>query len=165
MTRSGSVAPRAATLLALLALGGCRHPITTVTPSGVEVAISAPPPSFVPTTSDARATRVIDVRTGLTQQAAFKLATDALAKLYTVDVSDPHAGFLMTTWQASFKRAGIPDARYRTRVVVRFVGENWTQVGVRVEANWQHGEGWDIGYDRAIMDQTVAELTLQLGKL
>jgi hypothetical protein len=128
------------------------------------VPIGDPPPSFVRTTSDARSTRLIDVRPGLTKPAAFRLATDALSQLYTVDVSDPNAGFLMTTWQASFKRAGIPDARYRTRVIVRFVGDDWSQIGVRVEADWQRGDEWDIGYDSAIMDQTVAELTLRLSK-
>ena len=156
---------RRATFLALaLALGACwRHPITTVTPTGVEVPIGDPPPSFVRTTSDLRSTRVIDVRPGLAKPAAFKLVTDALSQLYTIDVTDPRAGFVMTTWQASFRRAGIPDARYRTRLVVRFLGDDWSQLSVRVDANWQHGDEWDIGYDSGILDQTVSDLTLRLG--
>lgn len=156
---------RSAVLALVFALGGCwRHPITTVTPTGVSVPIGDPPPSFVRTTSDAKTTRVIDVRPGLTKAAAFKLVTDALSPLYTIDVTDPRAGFVMTSWQASFQRAGIPDTRYRTRLVVRFLGEDWSQVSVRVDANWQHGDEWDIGYDAGILDQTVADLTLRIGK-
>jgi len=165
MTPTTSVLIRRARIAAIVvALAGCRHPITTVTPSGVSVPIGDPPPSFVRTTSDARSTRVIDVRPGLTKPVAFKLVTDALSQLYTVDVTDPRAGFVMTTWQASFKRAGIPDARYRTRIVARVLGDDWSQLSVRVDANWQHVDEWDIGYDSGILDQTVSDLTLRIGK-
>lgn len=166
MTSSAQPLLRGAAILALIVgLGACwRHPITTVTPTGVSVPIGDPPPSFVKTSSDAKATRVIDVRPGLTKPAAFKLVTDAMSQLYTIDVIDPHAGFVMTTWDASFKRDGVPDARYRTRVVVRFLGDNWSQLSARVEANWQHADEWDIGYDSALLDETASELALRLGK-
>lgn len=156
---------RFAVVALALVLGGCwRHPITTVTPTGVSVPIGDPPPSFVRTTSDAKSTRVIDVRPGLTRPAAFKLVTDALSQLYTIDVVDPRAGFVMTAWEASFKRDGVPDARYRTRVIVRFIGDNWSQLSARVEADWQHADEWDIGYDSGLLDQTASELALRLGK-
>lgn len=159
-----SLARRSTVVAVAIFVAACwRHPITTVTPTGVSVPIGDPPPSFVRTTSDARSTRVIDVRPGIAKPAAFKLVTDALSQLYTIDVTDPHAGFVMTTWQASFKRSGIPDARYRTRIVARFLGDDWSQLSVRVDANWQHGEEWDIGYDSALLDQTVSDLTLRLG--
>ena len=166
MTSFPSALIRCSAIVALvIGLGACwRHPITTVTPTGVSVQIGDPPPSFVRTTSDAKTTRVIDVRPGIAKPAAFKLVTDALSQLYTIDVTDPRAGFVMTTWDASFKRDGVPDARYRTRVVVRFLGDNWSQLSARVEANWQHGEEWDIGYDNALLDQTASELALRLGK-
>lgn len=166
MTFSAPSLARRSTVLALvIALAGCwRHPITTVTPTGVSVPLGDPPPSFVRTTSDAKTTRVIDVRPGIAKPAAFKLVTDALSQLYTIDVTDPRAGFVMTTWDASFKREGVPDARYRTRVVVRFLGDNWSQLSARVEANWQHGDEWDVGYDSALLDQTASELALRLGK-
>lgn len=161
---ASSIARRLGLVVIALAIAACRRPITTVTPAGVSVSLGDPPPSFVRTTSDAKSTRVLDVRPGLARAAAFKLVTDVLSQLYTVDVSDPHAGFVMTTWQASFRRAGIPDARYRTRVITRFLGDDWSQLSVRVEANWQHAEEWDIGYDTAILDQTMSELGLRLGK-
>ena len=123
-----------------------------------------PPGSFVPSTSDAKTSRVIDVREGLTKQAAFKLATDVLLVRYTVDVSDPHAGFLMTPWQATLSRNGVPELRYRTRIVIRFLGEEWKEVAVRAEANWQNGEEWDVGYDEAILDQIELDLQNKLGR-
>ena len=81
-----------------------------------------------------------------------------------VDVSDPNAGFLMTPWQASLARDGVPELRYRTRIVLRFLGDDWKQLAVRTEANWLRGEEWQVGYDAALLDSVSANLTTRLGK-
>jgi hypothetical protein len=123
-----------------------------------------PPQSFVQTTSDVRATRVIDVREGQTKAVVFRAATDLLSQRYTIDVSDQRAGFLMTPWQAGSTPQGTPDLRYRTRIVVRFLGEDWKQVSVRAEANWQRGDEWEIGFDIKLLDEVATELTTRIGK-
>jgi hypothetical protein len=125
---------------------------------------SGPPPSFVPTTSDVRATRLVDVRDGVTKAAAFRAATDLLTQRYSVDVSDQHAGFLMSPWQSSVMRDGVPDLRYRTRVVIRFLGDDWKQASVRSDANWQRGEEWDIGFDSTMLGAVSLELKARIGK-
>jgi len=79
-------------------------------------------------------------------------------------VSDPHAGFLMTPWQASFTRNGVPDLRYRTRVIIRFVGDDWKQVSLRAEADWQKGDEWEIGYDSKLLDDVANDLAARVGK-
>lgn len=104
------------------------------------------------------------VRDGLTKQAAFRLATDYLSQKYTVDVSDPNAGFLMTPWQATLARDGVPELRYRTRIILRFLGDDWKQLAVRAEANWLHGEDWLVGYDAALLDSVSVNLTTRIGK-
>jgi hypothetical protein len=143
-----------------IALGACGgvHLRSPIAPA------SGPPDSFMPTTSDVRATRIIDVRDGVTKTAAFRAATDLLTQRYSVDVSDQHAGFLMTPWQASLVRDGVPDLRYRTRVIVRFLGDDWKQVSVRSEANWQRGDAWDVGYDSKMLDDVAADLRTRIGK-
>ncbi|HVX41597.1 MAG TPA: hypothetical protein VHB25_18705 [Gemmatimonadaceae bacterium] len=125
---------------------------------------AAPPSTFVATTSDTRTTRVIDVRDGLSRTAAFHAVSDFLAQKYSVDVSDPHAGFLMTPWQAPILRDGVPDLRYRTRIITRFLGDDWKQLSVRVEANWQKGDEWDVGYDSQMLEDAVVELRTRIGK-
>jgi hypothetical protein len=125
---------------------------------------NGPPSTFVATTSEVRATRIITLRDGVTKAVAFRAATDLLSQEYSVDVSDQHAGFLMTPWQASFKRQGAPDLRYRTRVIIRFVGDDWKQASVRADANWQRGEEWDIGYDSKLLDDVVNDLIARIGK-
>jgi len=125
---------------------------------------AGPPATFVPSTSDVKTTQVFDVREGLTKGTAFHAASDLLAQQYTVDVSDAHAGFLMTTWQASYIRGGVPDVRYRTRVVIRFLGDDWRQVSVRSEANWQRDAEWDVGYDTKMLDTVTAQLRAKIGK-
>jgi hypothetical protein len=122
------------------------------------------PTSFVASTSEAKTTRIVMVRDGLTKPAAFRLATDYLAQKYTVDVSDPNAGYLMTPWQASLARDGVPELRYRTRIILRFLGDDWKQLRVSAEANWLRGDEWDYGYDAALLDSVSTNLTARLGR-
>ena len=131
---------------------------------GSPMPASGPPATFTPTTSDSRATRVITVRDGLTRSAVFRAASELLSQRYSVDVSDSRAGFLMTPWQATSTRDGAPDLRYRTRVVVRFLGDDFKQASVRVDANWQRGDEWDVGFDVKMLDDVAAELTARVGK-
>src|SRR4051812_580950 len=81
-----------ATLIAML-LSGCGG---VHLQSPISQTASAPPSTFVATTSDTRASRVIDLRDGLTKPTAFKAASDMLSQRFSIDVSDQRAGFLMT---------------------------------------------------------------------
>jgi hypothetical protein len=151
--------PRRAFIAALAFAGACTHvklrsPISTTPTAG-------PPSTFVQTTSDARMTRLIDV--GLAKTAAFRAASDYLTQKFSIDVSDQHAGFLMTPWQAS-TRNGAPDPRYRTRLIVRFIGEDWKQLSARAEAEWQRGDEWDVGYDTQMLEDAAVELRTRLGR-
>jgi hypothetical protein len=123
----------------------------------------APPVTFIPTTSDARMTRVIDLREGTTKAQAFKVVSDYLTQSFLIDVSDPRAGFLMTTWQNSSVRDGAPDLHYRTRLIIR-IGEDGKQASIRAEANWQRGDEWDIGYDTRVLEDAIVELRTRIGK-
>jgi hypothetical protein len=128
-------------------------------------ATPGPPPTFVPTTSDVRSTRVIDLRDNVSKTAAFKAAADLLTQRLSIDVRDEHSGFLMTPWQSSFMRNGAPDLHYRTRIIIRFLGDDWKQASVRSEANWQRGDDeWDIGYDTRALDEVANDLKSRIGK-
>lgn len=160
---------RPTTLLLACALIACASPSgkpgtapvaqgTTATPgSGLA------PATFVRTTADARASRSIDVRDGLSRQTAMRSLTDALSQRYVVDVVDPRAGFVMTTWQASLVRDGVPDPRYRTRFVARFV-DDWHSLQLRSEARFTRGEEPDVGYDSAQLDSLANDLRTKVGK-
>jgi hypothetical protein len=131
---------------------------TTTTPgSGLA------PASFVRTTADAPATRTIEVRDGLSRQVAMRNLSEALSQRYLVDVVDPRAGFAMTTWQASLMRDGVPDPRYRTRFVARFVNE-WRSLQLRSEARFTRSDEPDVGYDSAQLDSLASDLRTKLGK-
>jgi hypothetical protein len=122
-----------------------------------------PPETFVQTTAEARATRVIDVRDGLSRPQAMRTLTEALEKRYVVDVVDPRAGFAMTAWRASLVRDGVPDLRYRTRISARFLGDDWRKLQLHGEANWARGDEWDVGVDAPQLDSMTSELNARLG--
>ena len=152
---------RLAAIAVVFGISGCSH-LRLQSPIA---AAPGPPPSFVPTTSDVRSTRVIDIRDGVSKTAAFKAATDLLKQRLSIDVSDLNAGFLMTPWQSGFIRNGVPDLRYRTRIIIRFLGDDWKQASVRAEANWQKsGDEWDIGYDTKALDDVANDLRARIGK-
>jgi hypothetical protein len=148
-------------LLALslvVASSACRsvaaHPVET----------NAAPPSFVKTTAELRATRMVEVNPVLPKAQAMKTLVDALEEHYVVDVQDPRAGFVMTAWQSSAMRDGVPDLRYRTRITARFQGDDWHRLQLRGEANWARGDEWDIGYDSAQLDTVASDLRARFGK-
>jgi hypothetical protein len=122
-----------------------------------------PPQTFVRSTSDARTTRVIELREGMPKDALFRAVSEALAAKYTVEVSDPRAGFLMTSWQTGV-RGGVPDVHYRSRLVVRFAGDDWKQLSVHSEANWQRDDEWDVGYDAEQLAAVTVDLNSKIGK-
>ena len=121
------------------------------------------PASFVRTTADAPATRTIEVRDGLSRQVAMRNLSEVLSQRYVVDVVDPRAGFTMTTWQASLMRDGVPDPRYRTRFVARFVND-WRSLQLRSEARFARTEEPDVGYDSAQLDSLANDLRTKLGR-
>jgi hypothetical protein len=126
---------------------------------------SGAPASFVRSTSDTRATRLIDLRDGLTKPLAWRTALEVLGAEHTVDVRDETAGFAMTPWEATVVRDGVPDLRYRTRVTLRFLGDEWKQLQLRAEANWRsRGDEWDVGFDEALLDKLTSDLQSRLGK-
>ena len=148
---------RRLSLLLLLPLAACAPFVRRGRAEG------APPPSFVKSTAELRATRMIEVREGLARPDAMKQLTDALGQRYVVEVTDPVVGYTMTAWRASMSRDGVPDLRYRTRLVARFLGDDWRRLQVRSEANWARGDEWDIGYDVAQLDTASRALRERLG--
>ena len=133
-------------------------------PAPVFTSPNGAPTSFVASTSDAKTTRVLMVRDGLTKPVAFRTVSEYLAQKSTIDVSDPNAGYLMTPWQATLSRDGAPELRYRTRIVLRFLGDEWKQLAVRAEANWLRGDEWQVGYDSALLDSVATQLEARLGR-
>lgn len=162
-------------VIPLIAMAGCsafgRGGPGNVTPTtsgsgsvAVDVPVSSAPPSFVRSTAESKVMRMIDVRDGLSHAQAMRLLVDALNQKYTVDVSDPRAGFVMTEWQATVLRDGVPDLRYRTRIIARFASDDWRKLSVQDEAHWSHGEEWEVGFDQPQLESVTADLKAKLGK-
>jgi hypothetical protein len=141
-----------------------RSPKIPAQPAPVFTSPNGAPTTFVASTSDAKTTRIIMVREGLAKPVAFRAASEYLAQKATVDVSDPNSGYLMTPWRATLSRDGAPELRYRTRIVLRFLGDDWRQLAVRAEANWLRGDEWQVGYDAAMLDSVTTQLEARLGR-
>lgn len=147
---------RLATSLLLLALPGC----ATLRPASSVV--GGAPATFVRLAAEGQTARTFPVKNGA-RAAAWRTVTEYLSESHTIAVRDPNAGFAMTAWEASLAREGVPDLRYRTRLIVSFIGDEWQQLNVRAEANWKEGDEWQVGYDQELLDRVTAELQARLG--
>lgn len=125
--------------------------------------VGGAPATFVRLTTESEVSRTIAVRDGLTRAAAWRALTEFLGENHTVAVRDQNAGFAMTAWEATLTREGVPDLRYRTRLAVSFLGDDWRQLHIRAEANWKDGDEWQVGYDRELLERVTAELQTRLG--
>lgn len=126
---------------------------------------SVAPQSFVRLAAESDVQRTVAVRSGLSQTTAFRTAVDYLtSKGYTIEARDQSGGFVMTGWQATLARDGVPDLRYRTRLLLKFIGDDWAQLQLRAEANWRNGDEWQMGVDRALMSEIASELESRLGR-
>ena len=158
-------------LAAPVLLGACSRlpgrrsePAPSPAPAGA-VQDAAPPNAFVRSTAESRNTKTLAVREGMTKAQLFRAVVDVLNAKHTVEVRDQSAGFAMTSWEAGSTRDGIPDLRYRTRVIVDFVGDDWKQVAVRAEAQWRpSGEEWTVGFDQVVLAEVAQDLQAKIGK-
>jgi hypothetical protein len=147
------------------ASGGCSSIASAARAPEARATQAGAPASFVNSTSDTRSTRLIDLRDGLTKPLAWRTALEVLGADHAIDVRDETVGFVMTPWEATVVRDGVPDLRYRTRVTLRFLGEEWKQLQVRTEANWRsRGDEWDVGFDQVLLEKTTTDLQSRLGK-
>ncbi|MEP6619487.1 MAG: hypothetical protein ABJE47_09235 [bacterium] len=159
--------PHLALLCLLAACAGGTTPAVAPVPAPLVAApavVASAPASFVRSNAEPQVTRNIDVRDGLSHTQAMRIVNDALGQRYTVDVVDAKAGFVMTAWQASLTRNGVPDLHYRTRLTARFMGDDWRKLQVRGEANWARGDEWDVGFDAVQLDSASSELRAKLGR-
>lgn len=124
---------------------------------------AGPPQSFVRLAAESQTSHTIAVRDGLSRAAAWRALTDYLSDRHTIAVRDQNAGFAMTAWEASHSREGVPDLRYRTRLVVTYLGD-WSQLHVRSEASWKEGDEWHVGIDRSLLERTAGELQERVGR-
>lgn len=145
----------------LFALPACASFRTA--PAG-PAAVGGAPESFVRLATEAQTSRTIAVPPSLGNAGAWRALNAYLAERYTIAARDQESGFAMTAWEATLSREGAPDLRYRTRLIFTFLGEEWTQLHIRAEANWREGDQWQIGYDRVLLDRVAAELQARLAR-
>jgi uncharacterized lipoprotein len=144
--------------LAFALVAGCSSVPRTMGGGGV----GGVPASFLRLANEAQTSSTIAVRDGQTRATAWRALTDYLGQNHTIAVRDQAAGFAMTAWEASLMRDGVPDLRYRTRLVVTYLGD-WRQLHVRAEANWKEGDEWQVGVDRELLAAATAELQKRVG--
>jgi hypothetical protein len=138
---------------------------------------SGVPSTFVRTYSEPGNWRSIETREGMSKDAKWRVAVDALSTKFDIEVIDKESGYIRTSWKNTLTSRGTVDERYRSRIVLKFNGDNWDVANVLCEANWsetyeedrgfldlltgteaKQKQRWVVGYDTAILDEVYGDL-------
>jgi len=132
---------------------------------------SFPPATFVKTYDEPGMWKSIEVKEGMEKQDLWRTIVDALAHQFDLEVIDKDSGYVRTSWKYTYIQQGLVNQNYRSRIVLKVLGEDWKIVQVKCESNWlEEGgmgrpAGWILGYDSKLLEDVYGDLQGRIGRI
>jgi len=133
--------------------------------------VSYPPTTFVKTYDEPGMWKSIEIKDGIDKPNLWRTIVDALTQQFDLEVLDKDSGYLRTSWKYTYIQQGLVNQNYRSRIVLKFVGDDWKVVQVKCESNWlQSGgfgaaAGWILGYDSKLLEDVYGDLQGRVGRI
>lgn len=124
-----------------------------------------PPNTFVRTYDEPGMWKSVEVREGLEQIKLWRTVVDTLTRKYDLEVIDRESGYVRTSWKHTYVVQGAVSERYRSRIVLKFVGEKWEQLQIKCESNWLAQSGWMLGYDTRLLEDVFGDIQGRIGRI
>ena len=124
-----------------------------------------PPKSFLKTYDEPGVWKTVDIRQDLDKGKAWRDLVDTLSQKYDLEVLEKESGYLRTSWKYTYVRGGEISSRYRSRIVVKLLGDPWDKVQVKCESNWLEDQGWIMGYDIRLLEDVYGDIQGKLGRV
>lgn len=124
-----------------------------------------PPISFVKSFDDDTAWRKIELRENLDIEQAWPSLIDTIAKKYDIEIADKDARYLRTAWKYTYVWRNRISDRYRSRIIVKFMGTDRQDLMVKVESNFLSNAGWTPGYDTLILNDVYGDVQGTVGRV
>jgi hypothetical protein len=124
-----------------------------------------PPASFVKTFDEAGTWKTVEVREGMDKSEMWRLIVDTLTQKYDLEVVQKDSGYIRTSWKYTYVVSETIVENYRSRIVVKVLGEDWKSLQVKCESNWLSKRGWEIGYDIRLLQDAFSDIQGRVGRV
>jgi hypothetical protein len=105
----------------------------------------------------------IAISESLSYEEAFLKIVEALGRDFDLDVTSKDGGYITTKPNYHWARGRFEmQESYRVRVLIRFNADR-TIVFLKCEAEYKHGTYWMKGYDTALLEKILPEITITVG--
>lgn len=126
---------------------------------------ATPPRTFLRTYDEPEIWKTVDINDSFEKDKIWRLLVDTLSQKYDLEVLEKDSGYLRTSWKYTYVRRGEISSRYRSRIVAKFLGEQWEKVQLKCESNWLENEGWIMGYDTRLLEDIYGDIQGKLGRV
>jgi len=94
-------------------------------------------------------------------QEVWRRVIDVLSEKYDLEVLDKTSGYIRTSWK--YLLHNDEDKKYRSRVIIKMLGNVWHTVKLKTEAQWLDDEVWITGYDTAVLEEIYKDIQGRIG--
>ncbi len=127
---------------------------------------ATPPKTFIKTFDEPGIWKAVELREGLGKDEVWRLVVDTLSQRYDLEVLQKESGYIRTSWQYTIVTPrGRISPEYRSRIVIKFLGDDWKTAQVKCESNWYEEGGWVMGYDTRILEDVYGDLQGKIGRV
>ena len=133
--------------------------------AGCAAMLNKPPKTFMRTYDEPGIWKSIEVREGLSKDELWRTVVDAISQQFDLEVLEKESGYLRTSWKYTFLVGKQISEKYRTRIIIKFVGEEWKTVQIKSESNWLEKEGWILGYDTMLLEDVFGDIQGRIGRV
>ncbi len=123
------------------------------------------PPTFVESNDEAGAWKSIYLHNqyGIfvdKNKEVWRRVVDVLSEKYDLEVLDKTSGYIRTSWKYL---TPDDDKKYRSRVIVKMLGNVWHTTKLKTEAQLFEDGTWIVGYDTAILEEIYKDFQGRIG--
>jgi len=132
------------------------------------------PETFRRTYDEPGVWKSIEVMEGISKDELWKTVVDAISHKFDLEVIEKDSGYIRTSWKFTYiepefagRTSERVSDRYRSRVILKFTGENWNILQVKCESHWlaRGNISWIIGYDTALLEDVYGDLQGRIGRI
>jgi hypothetical protein len=124
-----------------------------------------PPVSFIKTFDESGTWKTVETREKLDKSEMWRLVVDTLTQKYDLEVVQKDSGYIRTSWKYTYIINERIVENYRSRIVVKMLGEDWKSLQVKCESNWLSKHGWEIGYDVRLLQDAFSDIQGKVGRV
>ena len=117
-----------------------------------------PPKSFLRTFDEPGTWKTIEIREALSLDETWRIVVDLMSQKFDLEVLEKDSGYLRTSWKYTFVIRNKVCARYRCRIILKFLGQDWGKVQVKTDAEWREKDGWLTGIDTRLLEEVYGDL-------